>query len=177
MLKHVVRVLLVTATAVIATATPAAATTITFQSEVARTQDTVVLGCPAGERFVSGTADWYRRQGGKLLATTQATVAPGDPSSGVYVKPRGARYVVITQECTPTTQTITVTGTQGEPGALNEVNCPAETPWLVQVVEVTDTTLNAELSRTVTATGVQFWTQPGNTWRVTLTCSYFQPAA
>jgi hypothetical protein len=156
---------------------PASATTIQISTELAKDQTQLVWGCPAGERFVSGTADWYRREGAKLLTTTQAVADPNDPTSGVYVVPKGARFVSFTQECAPATQTVTLTGVL-DPGVIVTADCPPETPYLVSVAEVVAFVPGSgdplSLSYEQTAIGVRFWLGlEGYSWRVTMTCSSF----
>lgn len=184
--------LLLSMVVVLAPAAMASASTIQISTELAKEQTQLVWGCSAGERFVSGTADWFRREGAKLLTTTQAVADPNDPTSGVYVVPKGARFVSFTQECGPVTQTVSFSGIQvGD--EIQHADCPADYPYVTSTFTFTGDA-DGDLSTTddqflvnsrfalrlvgndpgvPNYTGFEFRLEPGMAWYGEVVCSVF----
>ena len=151
--------------------------------------ESVTLSCPAGDEFVSGSADFWRKLSGNAahyLGSAQF-VASGDGTSATAgPAPKGAKFFSATINCQPipeTTQTVTPTGPY-VPGEEIRVLCPPETPYVVSVGEaviydpITGETIHLAYEPVLDAEGrvIGISSTPtdaraGWNWRVVMTCS------
>jgi hypothetical protein len=96
--------------------------------------ETVVVACPSGERFQSGTIVFYRSsKNTKQPIATVNLVPTTDNSGGQAVAPKRARYYQATAACAPIRTTITASGVQVA-DEIQRVDCPANYPYVTENV-------------------------------------------
>jgi hypothetical protein len=107
-LRWVLRVLLfgaVMASLLVLVAGPAPASTVTVEAPTSAGAY-IVVTCPSGEQFVSGSIAFYPKQGAPRPLRTRA-LSPIYDATGTYLAggaayvPKGARYYIATATCEP----------------------------------------------------------------------------
>jgi hypothetical protein len=120
-------VLLVTMLATLALVGPASATNFTTSGTTSG-GETVVVACPEGERFSSGTIAFYRNDQNtrKPLAQVEL-VATADGLGGQATAPKGARFYFASVSCEPIPPETVAIGESGNvivPGESVTYSCP-----------------------------------------------------
>jgi hypothetical protein len=191
MMRRLIATALAAGALLVGSALPASASTLSGETPLTRAHEGTNIGvvrCPPDEQFVSGSADFYRKQGGKVLATVEAVEAPDDPGLITFLVPKGARYVVWTATCEPIPPPViqlSISETTSSDGTVF-LFCPADHGYLAAwpVVNVTfDTGVTAILddpgvdytkqAETLTGdvVGISFYLPAGTTYSTVLSCS------
>ena len=122
----------VSATLLVGLSLSASASVIVQSERVAVTAgQPLTIACPSGERFVSGTASFYKSANTPKAFADVAFAPTADNSGGTLTVPKGAKYAIWIVEC-ELIQTVTFGGIyiiDGSPRVL----CPAETPYVQSV--------------------------------------------